>query len=133
MTNSTFSDFYEELLKIIKTFEEKNTIIKVEEDLASKIIQIFGEGTDIVVRAKNGLENVVELGYTVAEHHPYWGLLHNCSQISKTVLDKWDENISKEELSEIQWMINELQNSCIKLQDKINQFNWNVSPTICTF
>ena len=81
----------------------------------------IGEGTDIVVRAKNGLENVVELGYTTAEHHPYWGLLHNCSQISKTVLDKWDEDISKEELSEIQWMINELQNSCVKLQDKIDQ------------
>ena len=121
MTNPTFSDFYEALLKLVKTFEEKNTIIKVEEDLSSKIIQIFGEGTDVVSRAKNGLENVVELGYTTAEHHPYWGLLHNCSQISKTVLDKWNEDISKEELSEIQWMINELQNSCSKLQDKINQ------------
>ena len=91
------------------------------EDLSSKIIQIFGEGTDVVSRAKNGLENVVELGYTTAEHHPYWGLLHNCSQISKTVLDKWNEDISNEELSEIQWMIDELQNSCTKLQDKTNQ------------
>ena len=42
MTNPTFSDFYEALLKLVKTFEEKNTIIKVEEDLPSKIIQIFG-------------------------------------------------------------------------------------------
>ena len=100
MTNPTFSDFYEALLKLVKTFEEKNTIIKVEEDLSSKIIQIFGEGADIVSRAKNGLENVVELGYTTAEHHPYWGLVLNCSQISKTILDKWNEDISNEELSD---------------------------------
>ena len=80
----------------------------------SNSTQLVKEVTDLV-------DKMAELSYTTAEHHPYWGLLHNCSQISKTVLDKWNEDISKEELSEIQWMINELQNSCSKLQDKINQ------------
>jgi hypothetical protein len=71
MTEPSFTDFYRSLMDLVKTFEEKNTILKVEEDLALNIIRIFGEGVDSVSRAKNGLEEVVELSYTTAEHHPY--------------------------------------------------------------
>ena len=121
MSNPTFSEFYKSLLQLVKTFEEKNTILKVEEDDALNIIRIFGKNADSVSRAKNGLEDAVELAYATAEHHPYWVLLYNSSLISKAVLEKWNENLSKEDLSEIQWMVSELQNSCDKLMDRITQ------------
>ena len=106
-------------MDLVKTFEEKNTILKVEEDLALNIIRIFGEGVDSVSRAKNGLEEVVELSYTTAEHHPYWALLYNSSHISKSILEKWNDELTEEDLSEIRWMISELENSCNKLKNKV--------------
>ena len=121
MSNPTFSEFYKSLLQLVKTFEEKNTLLKVEEDDALNIIRIFGENADSVSRAKNGLEDVVELAYATAEHHPYWALLYNSSLISKALLEKWNEDLSEEDFSEIQWMVSELQNSCDKLMDKITQ------------
>ena len=121
MTEPSFTDFYRSLMDLVKTFEEKNTILKVEEDLALNIIRIFGEGVDSVSRGKNGLEEVVELSYTTAEHHPYWALLYNCSQISKSILEKWDDELTEEDLSEIRWMISELENSCNKLKNKVEQ------------
>jgi len=119
MTEPSFTDFYRSLMDLVKTFEEKNTILKVEEDLALNIIRIFGEGVDSVSRAKNGLEEVVELSYTTAEHHPYWALLYNCSQISKSILEKWNDELTEEDLSEIRWMISELENSCSRLKNKV--------------
>ena len=119
MTEPSFTDFYKSLMDLVKTFEEKNTILKVEEDLALNIIRIFGEGIDSVSRAKNGLEEVVELSYTTAEHHPYWALLYNSSHISKSILEKWNDELTEEDLSEIRWMISELENSCNKLKNKV--------------
>jgi hypothetical protein len=96
MTSEKFSDFYKPLMELVKSLEKKNVMLKVEEDLALNIIKIFGENADSVSRAKNGLEDVVELAYTTAEHHPYWALLYNSSLISKTILEKWDTDITEE-------------------------------------
>ncbi len=120
MSEKTFSDFYKSLLKLVKSYEEKNTMLKVEENLESTIIRIYGEKTDSLSRAKNGIEDVAELAYTVAEHHPYWGLLYNCTQIAKIALDKWDDNLSKEECDEIDWSIDELKNTCKKLKEDLS-------------
>ena len=76
MSKPSFSDFYKSLLDLVKTFEEKNTMLKVEENLALNMVRIFGESIDSVSRAKNGLEDVVELAYATAEHHPYLSLIH---------------------------------------------------------
>ena len=121
MSNPTFPEFYKSLLQLVKTFEEKNTMLKVEEDAALNIIRIFGENADSVSRAKSSLEDVVELAYATAEHHPYWALLYNSSLISKAVLEKWSDDLSEEDLGEIQWMVSELQNSCDKLMNKITE------------
>ena len=121
MSKPSFSDFYKSLLDLVKTFEEKNTMLKVEENLALNMVRIFGESIDSVSRAKNGLEDVVELAYATAEHHPYWALLYNCSQISKSILEKWDGELTKEDLDEIRWMISELENSCSKLNENMKK------------
>src|SRR3989304_2328240 len=83
MAEKTFSDFYQSLLDLVKSFEKKNIMLKIEENLESNIIQIFGENIDSLSRAKNGIEDVSELSYTTAEHHPYWALLYHCTQIGK--------------------------------------------------
>ena len=119
MSEKTFSDFYKSLLELVKSYEKENTMIKIEENLDSNIIRIFGDKIDSVSKAKTGIEDVVELACTVAEHHPYWGLLYNCTQIGKTALDKWNDDLSKEELDEIEWSISELQNTCKKLKEDL--------------
>lgn len=120
MADNTFSDFYNSLLKLAKSFEEKNTSLKIQSDLDANIIRIYGEKIDSVERAKAGLEDVSELAYSTAEHHPYWNLIYNTSQISKLALEKWHGQLTKEELDEISWCIEELKNSSAKLKEKQN-------------
>jgi len=120
MPEKTFSDFYESLLQLVKSYEDQNIMLRVEENLESNIIKIYGEKINSISRAKNGIEDVAELAYTVAEHHPYWGLLYNCTQIAKIALDKWDDNLSKEECDEIDWSIDELKNTCKKLKEDLS-------------
>ncbi len=117
---TSFKDFNDSLLELVKSFEEKNTQLKVESDLESNIIKIFGENIDSLSRAQSGLDEIAELAYTVAEHHPYWNLLYQCAQISRTILDKWEDDLSKEELEEIEWSIKELEHSCKKLKEKLD-------------
>ena len=117
MTGAKFSDFYESLLKLAKSFEDKNMLMKIQADLDANVIRIYGEKTDSIARAKLGLEEVSELAYTTAEHHPYWNLLYNSSQISKLVLEKWDDAITNEELDEISWHVDELKNTAKKLKE----------------
>ena len=118
MTGAKFSDFYESLLKLAKSFEDKDMLMKIQADLEANIIRIYGEKTDSLIRAKLGLEEVSELAYTTAEHHPYWNLLYNSSQISKLTLEKWDDAITNEELDEISWHVDELKNTAKKLKEK---------------
>ena len=76
---------------------------------------------DQVSRAERALYDIQELADSTAEHHPYWVLLYNCSQISKLILEKWNDDLTEEDLSEIRWMISELENSCNKLKNKVDQ------------
>ncbi len=123
MTEPTFSDFYNSLLDLSKSFEEKNLQLKIEPDLDANIVKIFGEKIDSISRAKTGLEDLAELAYTTAEHHPYWSLIYHSSQISKITLDKWDEDLTKEELDEIEWSVDELKNNCKRLKEKTDTKN----------
>ena len=120
MTDNTFSDFYKSLLELAKTFEEKNTSLKIQPDLDANIIRIYGEKTDSLEHAKAGLEDVSELAYTTAEHHPYWNLIYNAFQISKLALEKWNDQLTQEELDEILWCTDELKNTSMKLKEKQN-------------
>jgi len=76
---------------------------------------------DPVSRAERALYDIQELADSTAEHHPYWVLLYNCSQISKSILEKWNDDLTEEDLNEIRWMISELENSCDKLKNKASQ------------
>lgn len=106
-----FPKFYESLLELVQSFEKKNVLVKLNSNLDSNIIRIYGEQTNGLALAKTGLEEIEELALTTAEHHPYWSLLYNGSQILKIVLDKWNDKLSENEIDEILWYIAELKNS----------------------
>jgi hypothetical protein len=115
---STFEDFYRSLEELIKQYSEKGTMLKVESDMESNIIRIFGEAMSSLGRAKSGLDDVSELAFTTAEHHPYWNLLYHACQMSMAVLEKWNSELTPEELDGMMWSIDELKNTCQRLKEK---------------
>ncbi len=117
---TAFDTFYTDLSELVNTHEKNNTPLKVEKDLETDIVKIFGENVTALARAKNGLNDVTELAYATAEHHPYWNLLYNCSEIANIVLEKWKSELSKKDASDIEWSIKELKQSLEKISEKIN-------------
>jgi hypothetical protein len=116
MTN--FENFYRDLLDLAKKYEQQNTPLKIEKDLENDIVKIFGEKITSLARARNGLNDMTELAYTTAEHHQYWNLLYNCSEIASSVLEKWKESLSVDDFSDIDWAIKELNHSLEKIKNK---------------
>ncbi len=106
-----FEAFHKALLDLVKSFEQKNVLVKMNSDPDSNIVRIYGERSDGLALAKTGLEEVEELALTTAEHHPYWGLLYNGSQILKIVLEKWNGTLTDDEIIQIKWHADEIKNS----------------------
>lgn len=117
---TAFDTFYNDLHELVDKHEKNNTPLKVEKDLETDIVKIFGENVTALARAKNGLNDVTELAYATAEHHPYWNLLYNCSEIANIVLEKWKSELSKKDATDIEWSIKELKQSLEKISEKIN-------------
>jgi pterin-4a-carbinolamine dehydratase len=116
---ATFENFYQDLLEFTKKYEE-HIPLKIEKDLDNNIIKIFGEKITSLARAKNGLNDVAELAYATAEHHPYWNLLYNCSEIANNVLEKWKNSLSAEDISDIDWALEKLNQSLAKIKNPSN-------------
>ncbi len=115
----TFEDFYNDLVILAEKYEKNNVSLKLEKDLDNDIIKIFGEKITALARAKNGLNDVTELSYATAEHHPYWNILYNSSEIANTILEKWTGKLSKEDVDEIQWNIKEIVQTLEKIKEEI--------------
>jgi len=111
-----FENFYNDLLGFAKKYEQRNIPLKIERDLNNDIIKIFGQRITSLARAQNGLNDVTELAYTTAEHHPYWNLIYNCSEITNSVLEKWHESLSEDDFSDIEWAIKELNQTLEKIK-----------------
>ena len=114
-----FNNFHHDLMELVKKYEN-DLGLKVEEDLEHDIIKIFGVKITSLARAQNGLNDVTELAYTTAEHHPYWNLLYNCSEIGHTVLDKWKKSLSSEDISDIEWALKEINQTLEKIKNNSN-------------
>ena len=116
---SDFDNFHHDLMELVKKYEN-DLGLKVEEDLEHDIIKIFGVKITSLARAQNGLNDMTELAYTTAEHHPYWNLLYNCSEIGHTVLDKWKKSLSSEDISDIEWALKEINQTLEKIKNNSN-------------
>lgn len=115
----TFEDFYKELAIMAENYGKKNVSLKLEKDLDNGVIKIFGEKITALTKAKNGLNDVTELAYATAEHHPYWNVLYNSSEIANTILEKWEEEISKKDIEEMEWAIKEINQTLKKFKENI--------------
>ncbi|QMU55097.1 MAG: hypothetical protein GKS07_09530 [Nitrosopumilus sp.] len=113
-----FENFYRDLLELAKKYEQRNVPLKIEKDLENDVIKIFGERITSLSRAQNGLNDVTELAYTTAEHHPYWNLVYNCSEITNSVLEKWKGSLSEDDLSDIEWAIKEINQTLEKIKKR---------------
>ena len=111
-----FNNFHHDLNELVKKYEN-DLGLKIEEDLEHDIIKIFGVKITSLARAQNGLNDMTELAYTTAEHHPYWNLLYNCSEIGHTVLDKWKKSLSSEDISDIEWALKEINQTLEKIKN----------------
>lgn len=114
----TFEDFYHDLLDLAKKYEKQNIPLKIEQDLENNIVKIFGEKITSLTRAQNGLRDVTELAYATAEHHPYWNILYNSSEIANSVLDKWQDFLSEDDLSDIDWALKEIEKTLEKIKNQ---------------
>ena len=114
----TFENFYNELAIMAEKYGKKNVSLKLEKDLDNDIIKIFGEKITALAKAKNGLTDITELAYATAEHHPYWNILYNSSEITNTVLEKWTNEISKKDIEEIEWAVKEINHTLKKIKEK---------------
>ncbi len=113
-----FENFYNDLLEFAKKYEQQNIPLKIEKDLENDVIKIFGEKITSLARAQNGLNDITELAYSTAEHHPYWNLIYNCSEIIHTIFEKWKESLTEDDLSDIEWSIKELNQTLEKIKNK---------------
>ena len=121
MSDNSFQAFYEELKMLVEKFEKKQMQIKMESYLDYDSVKIFGEKMDSVTRAKLRVEDAAEVAYTTAEHHPYWAVLYNCAEITKTILEKWHDEITPEQLEEMKWNLKEIQNTLSNIESKFKK------------
>jgi hypothetical protein len=96
------------LKSILEELQNKGNNTSISVDREAGIVRIYSEGSDYLKRASSGLAETLELAYTTAEHHPYWSILYNATEICKTVLDKWESDLTADQLSEMSWRCNEI-------------------------
>jgi hypothetical protein len=96
--------------------EGETTRIAFDQDAG--IIRIYGHDADYLKRAQSGLSDVQELAYTTAEHHPYWAVLFHSNEISRSLLENWDTELSTDQLSELLWRCDEMKMVLDRLAQK---------------
>lgn len=106
----------EEVKKLEESLQKQGITVKVRSDNEAGMIRIYSESSDMLKRAISGLQEVAELAYTTAEHHPYWGIVYHAIEMSKIVLEKWEDELDKNELSELLWRVEEIKGALQRLQ-----------------
>ncbi len=107
-----------EVKKLVNDLQEKGLAIQVKADNEAGIIRIYGEGSDALKRAVAGMREVSELAYATAEHHPYWGIVYHAGEISRMALEKWDGELSSDELGEMAWRAEEILVALERLKER---------------
>jgi hypothetical protein len=93
---------------VLEELQKQNIFFKVSVDRDASIVRIYGEDSHYIKRASSGLGEVLELAYTTAEHHPYWAILYNGTEICKAALERWNSDLTADQISEISWRCDEI-------------------------
>jgi hypothetical protein len=116
---SSINTLYEKIKSIVElSNEDEGVSVKIVTDIDSGIIKIYGQDTDIIKTASSGLNDLLELSYSTAEHHPYWAILYNATEILKTILDKWDSDFSEDEINDMSWRIDEMRTALHRIEPR---------------
>lgn len=111
-------EFHEALQRLVRE-RGQDSGVRIEHAPGSGVIRIYGSNATALARSRECLDEVQEFSYHVAEHHPLWGLLYHCVEISRTVLEKWDAEMTDEEIDEIGWSIREISGSYEKIRTDV--------------
>jgi hypothetical protein len=95
-------------------YDEK---IQVRMDSDNEILKIYSNNSSLLLRTNAAISEVLDMSYSSAEHHPYWMLLYNASEIVKSVLDVWDSEFSKDQISELNWRLDEIKSSLDRISE----------------
>jgi len=102
---------------VLEQLRKQNMFFKLSVDKDANMVRIYGEGSQHIKRASSGLGEVMELAYTTAEHHPYWAILYNATEICKTILEEWESDIiTDDQKSEISWRCEEIKMALTRLE-----------------
>ena len=113
---SEYDRMYNTICSIIANLKEEGINIKTKFEKDSGFIGLYTSNTSILKRAKIGLNEILELSYSIAEHHPYWNIIYNTSEIAKITLNNWDENFSHDQIQEMLWRNGEIKNTLSRLE-----------------
>jgi hypothetical protein len=70
---------------------------------------------DVATAMQKRVEELQRLADSIAEHHPYWPLLHFTLQLLGRVVEKWRQDLTPEDLEELDWLAGKIQEQIKKL------------------
>ncbi|MFN3804849.1 MAG: hypothetical protein ACK4SY_07315 [Pyrobaculum sp.] len=70
---------------------------------------------DVSAAMLRRVEELQRLADSVAEHHPYWPLLHFLLQLVARVVEKWRDGFTEEELEEVRWLVEKIKDAVDRL------------------
>lgn len=111
------SQVAERIKSTLSDLEKDGITTKMGVDRDAGIVKIYTEKSDALKKASSGLAEMLELAYTTAEHHPYWGMLYHAAEISKILLEKWEDNLSTDNKGEIGWRCDEIRSALERVSD----------------
>jgi hypothetical protein len=114
---SSIDRIFDAIKAVLEELQKQNIFFKVSVDRDASIVRIYGEDSHYIKRASSGLGEVLELAYTTAEHHPYWAILYNGTEICKTVLERWDSELTADQISEMSWRCEEIKMALGRLEE----------------
>jgi hypothetical protein len=114
--DSEYDRLYNTICSVVAILEDEGINIQTKFEKDSGYVGLYTSNTTILKRAKNSIKELLELSYSTAEHHPYWNIIYNTSEIAKTTLDNWDENISHDQIKEMLWRNEEIKNILNRLE-----------------
>jgi hypothetical protein len=113
---SEYTKICNAICSVIADLKEEGIDINTKFDKESGFIGIYTSNISILKKAKNGLNEILELSYSTAEHHPYWNIIYNTAEIARAILDTWNENFSLDQIQEMIWRNDEIKNTLNRLE-----------------
>lgn len=115
-TMAEFDDFQRMCSTVEAMLDNASTPVRWVRHPYTKIACMYGCDVSPLQRAQHGLEHIEEMGYTAAEHHPYYRLLNGIAEATRILLDRWDGTITPEEVDQMRWSLSNVDDALDRMQ-----------------